>query len=207
MTNKRCARRRTVLDILARLIRSDDQGKYGREDAIHSLLIPMRTDSNEISTDVSNLWIIDERLAFHDYLASDKTLKSMPISGSNSTKEPDVLATRFVNAPLLAAEGKTLPLPSIVVVEIKRPMRNNASEAKDLIQQCLDYVKRVRAGGVKTRIRSADTGDAGASGVLLHRRGSPADDGGQGASMRVCVLPTTDSATSASTSRTRHTSK
>lgn len=144
------SRRRAILDILVKLIRSDDSGKYSREDAIHSLLIPMRTDSNEIGTDASNLWIIDERLAFHDYLASDKTLKSMPITGSDSTKEPDVLATRLVDAPVLAAEGETLPLPSIVVVEIKRPMRNDASEGRDPIQQCLDYVKRVRAGGVKT---------------------------------------------------------
>lgn len=29
-------------------------------------------------------------------------------------------------------------------------MRNDASEDKDPIQQCLDYVKRVRAGGVLT---------------------------------------------------------
>ncbi|MEU3549879.1 ATP-binding protein [Streptomyces longwoodensis] len=144
------SRRRAILDVLTRLIRSDDQGRYSKEDAIHSLLIPMRTDSNEIGTDASNLWIIDERLAFHDYLASDKTLKSMPITGSDSTREPDVLATRLVGSPVLAAEGETLPLPSIVVIEIKRPMRNDASEDKDPIQQCLEYVKRVRAGGVKT---------------------------------------------------------
>jgi hypothetical protein len=144
------SRRRAILDVLTRLIRSDDQGRYSREDAIHSLLIPMRTDSNEIGTDASNLWIIDERLAFHDYLASDKTLKSMPITGSESTTEPDVLATRLVGSPVLAAEGETLPLPSIVVIEIKRPMRNDASEGRDPIQQCLEYVKRVRAGGVKT---------------------------------------------------------
>lgn len=144
------SRRRVILDILYKLIRSNEHGKYSREDVIHSLLIPMRTDSNEIGPDASNLWILDERLAFHDYLASDKTLKSMPITGSDSTKEPDLLATRLVDAPILAAEGEALPLPSIVVVEIKRPMRNDATEDKDPIQQCLEYVKRVREGGVRT---------------------------------------------------------
>lgn len=147
------SRRRAILDALSKLIRSNELGKYSREDAIHSLLMPMRTDSNELGSDASNLWIIDERLAFHDYLASDKTLKSMPITGSDSTKEPDILATRLVGSPgspVLAAEGETLPLPSIVVVEIKRPMRNDASEDKDPIQQTLDYVKRVRSGGVMT---------------------------------------------------------
>ncbi|WP_246119459.1 hypothetical protein [Cellulomonas massiliensis] len=143
------ARRRTILDLLAKLIQSDDDGKYSREDAIHSLLIPMRKDSNELGTDASNLWIIDERLAFHDYLASDKTLRSVPITDSDSTREPDVLATR-VDTPVLAAEGKVLPLPSIVVVEIKRPMRNDASEGNNPIEQCLDYVKRIRGGGMRT---------------------------------------------------------
>jgi hypothetical protein len=144
------SRRRTVLDLLGRLIRADADGKYSREDAIHSLIVPMRTDSNEITSEGSNLWIIDERLAFHDYLASDKTLKSMPITGSESTSEPDILATRLIDAPVLAADGQRLPLPSIVVVEIKRPMRKDATEDKNPIQQCLDYVKRIRAGGALT---------------------------------------------------------
>ncbi|TCC38900.1 ATP-binding protein [Kribbella speibonae] len=144
------SRRRTVLDLLGRLIRADKDRKYSREDAIHSLIVPMRTDSNEVASDGSNLWIIDERLAFHDYLASDKTLKSMPITGSDSTREPDILATRLIDSPVLAAEGQRLPLPSIVVVEIKRPMRKDATEGKNPIQQCLDYVKRIRAGGVLT---------------------------------------------------------
>jgi hypothetical protein len=144
------SRRRTVLDLLGRLIRADKDGNYSREDAIHTLIVPMRTDSNKVSSEGSNLWIIDERLAFHDYLASDKTLKSMPITGSDSTKEPDILATRLIDSPVLAAEGQKLPLPSIVVVEIKRPMRKDATEGKNPIQQCLDYVKRIRAGGVRT---------------------------------------------------------
>lgn len=144
------SRRRVILDTLARIIRMDVEGKYSREDAVHSLLMPMRMDSDEVGTDASNLWIMDERLAFHDYLASDKTLKSMPITGSTSTREPDILSTRLAGTPVLAADGETLPMASIVVVEIKRPMRNDASEDKDPIMQSLDYVKRVRSGGVLT---------------------------------------------------------
>ena len=74
----------------------------------------------------------------------------MPITGSDSTKEPDILATRLIDTPVLAAEGEALPLPSIVVIEVKRPMRNDASEDKNPIAQSLDYVKRVRRGGVLT---------------------------------------------------------
>ena len=144
------SRRRVILDVLRRVIGTNEHGKYTREEVVHSLLMPMRTESNELGADASNLWILDERLAFHDYLASDKTLKSMPITGSDSTKEPDLLATRLVDAPVLTADGKTTPLASIVVVEIKRPMRNDASEGKDPIAQTLNYVKQVRAGGLRT---------------------------------------------------------
>ncbi|MFT4264079.1 MAG: hypothetical protein QM572_11905 [Nocardioides sp.] len=144
------SRRRVILDLLQKLVRTDDSGTYSREEAVHSLLMPMRTDSNGVGTDASNLWIIDERLAFHDYLASDKTLRSMPITGSTSTTEPDIFATRLVDTPFLTAEGETLPLASIVVIEFKRPMRNDATEGKDPIAQTLEYVKRVRDGGVRT---------------------------------------------------------
>jgi hypothetical protein len=144
------SRRRVILNALAKLIRVNSDGKYSREDAIHSLLMPMRKDSNELGADASNLWIFDERLAFHDYLASDKTLKNIPITGAESAKEPDLVSTRLAGIPVLAAEGETLPLPSIVVVELKRPMRNDANEDKDPIQQCLGYVKQIRGGGVQT---------------------------------------------------------
>lgn len=60
------------------------------------------------------------------------------------------MATRLIDTPVLAAEGQKLPPPSIVVVEIKRPMRKDATEDKNPIGQCLDYVKRIRVGGVMT---------------------------------------------------------
>ncbi|KGJ76957.1 hypothetical protein GY21_08520 [Cryobacterium roopkundense] len=146
------SRRRTTLHILEKLIQSDAEGKYAREESIHELLFPMRKDSNEVGADASNLWILDERLVFHDYLASDKTFKSIVITEDDSMNRPDVLVTRVIgpDAPVLAAEGKKMPLQSIVIVELKRPMRNDAAEGKNPIEQCLDYVARVRAGTAKT---------------------------------------------------------
>jgi hypothetical protein len=50
------------------------------------------------------------------------------------------------------SEGDALPLASIVVVEIKRPMRNDAAEGegKDPIEQALGYLERIRQGKVRT---------------------------------------------------------
>lgn len=144
--------RKVILDLLEKAIQRGDDGKYAREDLIHNLIMPMGNDSSDIMPDRCNLWLLDERLAFHDYLASDKTLSSMPIISSTETKEPDICALNVFDNPLLVSEGTNLPLASIVVVEIKRPMRNDAAEGedKDPIEQALGYLDRIKQGKVTT---------------------------------------------------------
>ena len=144
--------RRVILDILEQSIKRLDNGKYAREDLIHELIMPMGKDSNEVFLDSCNLWLIDERLAFHNYLASDKTLNSMPITGDTSTKEPDICALNVCDNPILVSEKQSLPLATITVIEIKRPMRNDAKagEEKDPIEQALGYLDRIRSGTAKT---------------------------------------------------------
>lgn len=146
------AHRKVIIDFLNSALRKKTNGKYVKEDIIHNLLLPMQNNSTEFEND-TNLWLIDERLSFHNFLASDKTLKSMPITESDSTKEPDILALNIYDNPLLVNEGDQLPLASITVVEIKRPMRDDFKhgvEEKDPIKQALGYLERIRKGRVKT---------------------------------------------------------
>jgi hypothetical protein len=145
--------RRVIIDLFEKAIEKDDQGNYVREDLIHSLIIQMRKDSSEIPLESCNLWLIDERLAFHDYLASDKPLKSIPIIASGDGKEPDICVLNVFDQPILVSEGTKLPPASIEIVEIKRPMRNDAKagEDDDPIEQAIDYLERIRQGSVKTR--------------------------------------------------------
>jgi hypothetical protein len=144
--------RRVIIDLLAAAIRRQDDGSYAREDLIHTLIMPMRKDSNETHFETCNLWLIDERLAFHDYLASDKPLSSSPITGATETKEPDILALNVFDNPMLVSEGQNLPPAALIVVELKRPMRNDAAqgEQKDPIEQALGYLDRIRQGKVQT---------------------------------------------------------
>lgn len=145
--------RRVILDLLDQAIKRKPDGKYEREDLIHNLIMPMGTTSNELHFDTYNLWLVDERLAFHDYLASDKTLAAMPITNSESSKEPDILALNVFDNPLLVADSQDPPLASIVVVELKRPMRNDAAagEDKNPVEQALGYLERIREGKVQTQ--------------------------------------------------------
>lgn len=139
-----------ILELLAKAVRADGKGKYAREEVVHRLIMQMRATSDDVSPDASNLWLIDERLAFHNFLASDKTIKSMPVTGSDSTLEPDLLALQLTDVPMLVAEGERMPLASITVVEIKRPMRHGAGAGADPIEQALTYLEKVREGKVLT---------------------------------------------------------
>lgn len=145
--------RKVIIDLLQKSIERLEDGKYAREDIIHELIMPMQKDSKEVFLDSCNLWLIDERLAFHNYLASDKTLHAMPITGSSSTKEPDILSLRVFNNPLLVNDKSDFPLAAITVIEIKRPMRNDMREGedKDPIDQALSYLERIRDGKVTTK--------------------------------------------------------
>jgi hypothetical protein len=144
--------RKIVLDILEKAIERGADGKYAKEELIHELIIPLRTTSNELHMDNCNLWLIDERLAFHDFLASDKPLSAIPITGCDDTKEPDICALNVFDEPILVADGQRMPLASIVIIEIKRPMRNDAGpgEEKDPVEQALGYLDRIRSGGART---------------------------------------------------------
>ncbi|MFH1687573.1 MAG: hypothetical protein ABIE70_08650 [bacterium] len=144
--------RRVIIELLERALQAGDDGKYAHEEVIHELIMPMRKDSSEIMPDDCNLWLLDERLAFHDYLASDKTIASMPITDSADKNRPDICALNVFDNPILVSEGSSSALASISVVEIKRPMRNDASEGedKDPIEQALGYLERIREGHVTT---------------------------------------------------------
>ena len=144
--------RKVIIDLLQKSIERLGDGKYAREDMIHELIMPMRKVSSEVFLDSCNLWLIDERLAFHNYLASDKTLNAMPITGNDSNKEPDLLSLKVFDNPILVNDQTSFPLASITVIEIKRPMRNDMREGedKDPIDQALSYLERIREGKVTT---------------------------------------------------------
>lgn len=110
-------RRKTLLTILENTLTIQDNGRFKKEDAIHSIICPMRHTSDDIDFEEMNLWIIDERLAYHKFLASDKTIKSLPSIDSKSTKELDIAI--FDRA--FAFSEDDAPLNTITIVEFKKP--------------------------------------------------------------------------------------
>lgn len=157
------AHRRVIIDLLERAIQVTKSGKYNREDVIHNLIIPMIRDTTELRFEDANLWVINESLAFHNYLASDKPLCSMEFIDSDSSKEPDILSLTIFDNPLLVGEQLGYQaMGSVTVVEFKRPMRNDYKEGieeKDPIAQALGYLSRVRNGKIQRNGRPIKLAD------------------------------------------------
>ena len=129
------------MELLKNILEIKQNGKFIDEKYIHSIICPMQVTSNDINFEEMNLWIIDERLAYHKFLASDKTLKSIPFLNTQSTKEPDIAI--FETA--LAYTDSEEPFSSITIIEFKKP----DNDKKNPINQVLCYVDLIRKGEKK----------------------------------------------------------
>src|SRR5207245_2243684 len=63
--------RKATLDFLRAGLKISSSGRYQLENAIHQLIFPLKKTSDDVRPDQMNLWILDERLTYHYYLASD----------------------------------------------------------------------------------------------------------------------------------------
>lgn len=135
--------RKAVIDLLEQALEVKDNGKYSKEERIHSIICPMQTTSNDNELDKMNLWLIDDRLAYHHFLASDKTISSIPLLENGIEKRMDLVI--FDAALSYTADPENIN--SITIVELKRPMRNDGEN--DPVWQVLKYVRDIRSGNIK----------------------------------------------------------
>ena len=153
--------RKIILELLKDALSRNDDGRYSKEDKIHQIIMPMRTTSDGDEFKDNNFWIIDERLVFHHFLASDKSFSSMPVTDCDSTKRPDILVENVYDNPMVVTEKDTPPFASLRIVEFKRPMRDDMNTNNDPINQCIEYVKNIRQGNAITKLgRPLDISEA-----------------------------------------------
>lgn len=134
--------RKLILDFLDHLLGRQSGGGFAYEKALHDLFFPTRETSDDIEYDQHNLWLVDERLAYHTYLASDIPFKRQtgPIQ-VDSDDRPDLVV---YNRPVAFAEDADYT--SVVIVEFKRPERADLNEDDNPLNQIKDYVRQIREG-------------------------------------------------------------
>lgn len=132
--------RKCILEIMRKRLELKSDDTYERESEIHKVVFPLKHSSDSIDWNQQNLWLIDERLAYHHYLASDQPLSST-LTESESTKRPDLVV--FDN-PSIFNDTEEEVLSDVTIVEFKRPLRGTYRELKDYPpEQVYDYIREI----------------------------------------------------------------
>jgi hypothetical protein len=140
-------RRKVILDLLEAAIEVKADGSYSNESQIHSIVCPMRYTSDEIGFEEMNLWIVNERLAYHNFLASDKPMRELPQIESQSKTRMDIA---IFDEPLSFAD-KDSSFNTLTIIEFKRPNRDGLNKTdSDPIRQVLRYVQEIKDGKKRT---------------------------------------------------------
>lgn len=137
------ALRKHLLDLLARKLEYRDDGKHHTESAVHDIIFPRKKDTDHVPYEGHNLWILDERLSFTNYVSSD-----MPFNGGN-TDRGDLI----VYGHRIAMRGDNITTNPITIFEFKRPGRDDftdPSSTEDPIAQIVRYANRLRDKKFKT---------------------------------------------------------
>lgn len=126
--------RKTVLKVFEKFLEIQTDGTYKQEKDIHDIIFRRDASSNQINFNEHNLWILDERLAYHQYVASDKKFKDIEVLGSPSDEKADL----FIYDSKFAYD---VPNESVVIFEFKRPMRKTYTEKeKNVGEQIKRYI-------------------------------------------------------------------
>lgn len=137
--------RKTVIDILDKNIRRNNLGELAKEETIHRLIFPLRSTSDNIDYEDHNLWLIDERLAYHQYMASDKKFNKLEIIDADSNDRPDLISFNEYFENKFAFADSPSKFQSIVIVEFKRPIRKDfTSDDDNPIDQVLNYIDNIK---------------------------------------------------------------
>lgn len=129
------ALRRAILDLFDKSLKLKGNNKHELENIVHKIIFPLKKDTDDVNYETHNLWLLDERLSFANYVASDKPLNT-------GDERPDLLS---FDRPIAVREGEELSNP-ITIFELKRPGRTNYTDAENPLAQVASYVKKIRSG-------------------------------------------------------------
>lgn len=88
--------RKMVIELLKNRRKRDAQyGKHQSESSVHEIICPLGVTSDAMDYDDHNLWLIDDRLAYYSFIASDRPISSFSrdtstVSDEEATRRTDL---------------------------------------------------------------------------------------------------------------------
>ncbi|MCQ2076364.1 MAG: ATP-binding protein [Bacteroidaceae bacterium] len=132
-----CQRKR-IIELFDELRKRMDNGKPHKENELHNLFFPMVKNDRQIEYDSNNLWLLDERFNFTQYIASDKVISKV------DHREPDLAL--FYEEGKFYRNGENYITSPVAIVEFKRPKRTNYPDDENPINQALRYAGEILSG-------------------------------------------------------------
>ena len=132
--------RKHVLDLFNVSLEQGENGKYSYEGALHDIILRRKKDTDIIPFEDHNLWLLEERLNYTNYVASDRNISK------KNPQRPDILV--FDN-PLMFREDDIVSNP-LTIFEFKRPQYDefaNSSSNEDPVEKIVSYVSKIREDG------------------------------------------------------------
>lgn len=130
--------RKKVLDLFNNLRQRIENGKGHKEKEMHNLIFPMIANDREVEYDNHNLWLLDERFNFTQFVSSDEVISKV------EHDEPDLAI--FYESGLFYRNGANDVSSPIAIVEFKRPKRDNYPANENPIAQALEYADKILDG-------------------------------------------------------------
>lgn len=142
--------RKVILEVLDKLIsKKAQEEEYYLEEDLHKLIFPMRTNGDNINYDDHNLWLIDDRLAYYNFLASD-----LPFSKYTEDAEDKKRADLAIFRSAFSDKSEKEMQSNITIVEFKKPDRTNDLKYVTLKDQVMGY----RDKFLETQVKSGENG-------------------------------------------------
>ena len=140
------AHRKIILEYYEKYIGwNKENNKPYKEEFIHNLIYPMGTTSTVVPYEKHNLWIIDDRLAFSDFISSDKAFSQL----NNITSESNDRADLLFNSKKIFSSDKNVDLDTVTIVEFKRPERDDYNDKDNPINQIYNYIEEIKEGRIR----------------------------------------------------------
>jgi hypothetical protein len=141
------AHRKTIIELFSRYLDwCEENNNYAEEATLHNLIFAMGGSHENTPYDSHNLWLLDDRLAFHRYIYSDRAVsKHKPKKGKTKSRLETDLA--IYDVPYTYGEKTDYDeVASAVIFEFKRPDRPLTYD--EFSKQMGTQIEAVNAGKV-----------------------------------------------------------
>jgi len=133
--------RKNIIDLLDKQLKLKEDGKYQKEEVIHSIIFPRYETTDSLTYEDHNLWLIDERLTFHTFAASE------------FPPPPQKRTDIFIYSEI---DMRDRIARDVSIIEFKRPQR----EDDQGLEQIYKYIDLVEEGEIKPNGRPLKTNES-----------------------------------------------